>query len=62
MFKRFMRSNAVQIALGWLVAAYMTLVKYTTRWEIERADQVQPIIEGGVEEKVSASLCSDFSL
>jgi len=46
MFKRFMRSNAVQIALGWLVAAYMTLVKYTTRWE-KRADQVQPIIEGG---------------
>lgn len=47
MFKRFMRSNAVQISLGWLVAAYMTLVKYTTRWEIERADQVQPIIDGG---------------
>lgn len=47
MFKRFMRSNAVQITAGWLVAAYMTLVKYTTRWEIERADQVQPIIEGG---------------
>ena len=46
MFKRFMRSNAVQIALGWLVAAYMTLVKYTTRWDIERADQVQEIIEG----------------
>ena len=47
MFKRFMRSNAVQITIGWLVAAYMTLVKYTTRWDIERADQVQDIIDGG---------------
>jgi len=43
-FKRFMR---VQISLGWLVAAYMTLVKYTTRWEIERAEQVENIIKGG---------------
>jgi len=47
MFKRFMRSNAVQVTLGWLVAAYMTLVKYTTRWEVERADHVQDIIDGG---------------
>jgi len=42
-----MRSNAVQITLGWFVAAYMTFVKYTTRWDVERADQVQPIIDGG---------------
>ena len=47
MFKRFMRSNAVQIFLGWLVAAYMTFVKYTTRWEVERAEQVTDIIDGG---------------
>ena len=47
MFKRFMRSNAVQIFVGWLVAAYMTLVKYTTRWEVQRAEQIQPIIEDG---------------
>ena len=47
MFKRFMRSNAVQITLGWLVAAYMTLVKYTTRWDVERADHIQDIIDGG---------------
>jgi lysophospholipid acyltransferase (LPLAT)-like uncharacterized protein len=46
-FKRFMRSNAVQITIGWLVAAYMTLVKYTTRWDVERADHVQPIIDNG---------------
>ncbi len=47
MFKRFMRSNTVQISLGWLVAAYMTSVKYTTRWEIERAELVDDIIKGG---------------
>ena len=47
MFKRFMRSNAVKISLGWLVAAYMTFVKYTTRWEIERAEQVEDIIKNG---------------
>ena len=47
MFKRFMRSNTVQMSLGWIVAAYMTFVKYTTRWDIERADQVEPIIDGG---------------
>ena len=46
-FKRFMRSNAVQITAGWLVAAYMTFVKYTTRWEVERTEHIQPIIEGG---------------
>ena len=47
MFKRFMRSNAVKISLGWLVAAYMTFVKYTTRWDIERAEQVEDIIKNG---------------
>lgn len=46
MFKRFMRSNTVQKTIGWLVAAYMTFVKYTTRWDVERADQVQHIIDG----------------
>ena len=47
MFKRFMRSNTVQMSLGWIVAAYMTFVKYTTRWDIERAEQVEGIIDGG---------------
>lgn len=47
MFKRFMRSKAMQVSLGWLVAAYMTLVKYTTRWEVERYEQARPIIESG---------------
>ncbi len=47
MFKRFMRSHAVQITVGWLVAAYMTLVKYTTRWESERFDLAKPYIGNG---------------
>lgn len=47
MFKRFMRSNAVQITLGLLVAAYMTFVKYTTRWDVERREQITEIIESG---------------
>lgn len=47
MFKRFMRSKAVQMILGFILAAYMVLVKYTTRWTIERQENVQHIIEGG---------------
>lgn len=47
MFKRLMRSSAMQKTVGRLVAAYMTLVKYTTRWSVERADIAAPIIEGG---------------
>ena len=47
MFKRFMRSHAVQITLGWIVAAWMTLVKYTTRWDVTGMERVQPIINEG---------------
>ena len=47
MFKRFMRSVAVQKSIGGLIAAYMTVVKYTTRWDIEGAEKVQYITEGG---------------
>jgi len=46
-FKRLMRTSAMQKTVGWLVAAYMTLVKYTTRWSVERADVASPIIDGG---------------
>jgi len=46
-FKRLMRSSALQKALGWIVAAYMSLVKHTTRWSVEHADIAAPIIEGG---------------
>lgn len=47
MFKRFIRSKAVQACLGWLLAAYMVLVKYTTRWTVERADVAAPVIGNG---------------
>lgn len=43
MFKRFMRSSAVKLAMGALVAAYMTLVKHTTRWDVQRAEQIKDI-------------------
>jgi len=46
-FKRFMRSNAVQVSLGAILAAYMVLVKYTTRWDIDRADIAAPVIGNG---------------
>ncbi len=32
---------------GFFLAAYMVLVKYTTRWTIERADLAAPIIDSG---------------
>ena len=44
LFKRFMRSKALQATLGWCLAAYMVLIKYTTRWTIERADLAAPFI------------------
>jgi len=47
MFKRFMQSNAVQVSLGFLIAAYMVLVKYTTRWETQGFDQASDIIGNG---------------
>lgn len=47
MFKRLMRSAAMAAVIGWLVAAYMVLIKYTTRWEVEHAERAEPIIAGG---------------
>ncbi len=47
MFKRFMRSRALQITLGYLVASYMVLIKYSTRWTFERADIAAPVIGNG---------------
>ncbi len=35
------------MSLGWLLAAYMVLIKYTTRWDILRADQAAPVIGNG---------------
>ena len=42
-----MRSSVVQKSIGFLLAAYMVLVKYTTRWTIERADVAAPVINNG---------------
>ena len=47
MFKRFMQSRAVIAVLGFLIAAYMTLVKYTTRWEVIGQAHAAPLIESG---------------
>lgn len=47
MFKRFMRSAVVQKTLGFILASYMVLVKYSTRWTIERADVSAPVIGNG---------------
>lgn len=44
MFKRLMRSAFMQALIGGLVAAWMTLVKYTTRWEVLHADRAEPVI------------------
>ncbi|MGB0908028.1 MAG: lysophospholipid acyltransferase family protein [Maricaulaceae bacterium] len=47
MFKRFMRSSFVASLVGWLVAAYMVLVKHTTRWEFLHAERAAPIMGNG---------------
>ena len=47
MFKRALRSTPVQALLGGLVALWMTLVKYTTRWEVLHAERAQPVIDSG---------------
>jgi lysophospholipid acyltransferase (LPLAT)-like uncharacterized protein len=46
-FKRLMRSSFMAACIGWLIAAYMVLVKYTTRWDVEHADRAKPVIESG---------------
>ncbi|MGB3457555.1 MAG: lysophospholipid acyltransferase family protein [Litorimonas sp.] len=47
MFKRLMRSTLFQALLGGLIALWMTLVKYTTRWEVLHPERAAPIIKGG---------------
>lgn len=47
MFKRAMRSTPIQALLGGLVALWMTLVKYTTRWEVHHSERAEPIIKSG---------------
>lgn len=47
MLKRILHSQALQWILGCLVAAYMVLVKYTTRWEVIGQSNIDPIIKAG---------------
>ncbi len=42
-----MRSKALQAALGWCLAAYMVMIKYTTRWTVERSEAAAPVIGNG---------------
>ena len=44
MLKNIMRSRVMQALIGSLVAAYMLVVKYTTRWEFDREDISAPVI------------------
>ena len=47
LFKRFMRSKIVAATVGWLVAAYMVLVKYTTRWDVTLPEQTRALMGNG---------------
>ena len=47
MLKNIMRSRFMQALIGRLVAAYMVLVKHTTRWEFDRSDIAAPVIAPG---------------
>ncbi len=47
MFKRFMRSPLVQSLAAFALAAYMVVVKYTTRWEVKGLDNIAPFMGNG---------------
>ncbi len=47
MFKRFMNMKFVQIILALILAAYMGLVRRTTRWHIDGIDTLTPLQESG---------------
>ncbi|MEP6343466.1 MAG: lysophospholipid acyltransferase family protein [Maricaulaceae bacterium] len=47
MLKKIMRSRFMQALIGRFVAAYMVLIKYSTRWEFDRSDISAPVIEKG---------------
>lgn len=47
MFKRLMQSSLMIAVIGWLIAAYMVVVKYTTRWEVEQAENIAPLRQSG---------------
>lgn len=39
-----MRSNLIALCAGWLIAAYMVIVKYTTRWDVTLPDATRALI------------------
>ena len=47
MLKNILRSRFMQALIGSLIAAYMRLIKYSTRWEFDRADIAAPVIKKG---------------
>ncbi len=47
MLKSIAQSPFFLKVLGAIVAAYMTFVKYTTRWSIEHSERVESIIKDG---------------
>ena len=47
MLKKIMQSSFMQTLIGSFVAAYMVLIKYSTRWEFDRANISAPVIKKG---------------
>lgn len=47
MFKHLMRSSLMTSCIGWLIASYMVVIKYTTRWNVLYAERAEPIIQSG---------------
>jgi hypothetical protein len=45
--KRFLRSNPVQSASAWLIAMYIRLVYWTTRWSMTVPPEVEGLLAGG---------------
>ena len=45
MFKHLMRSSVMTSCIGWLLASYMVIIKYTTRWDILHRERAEPIIK-----------------
>ena len=44
--KKFIRRPAVQAILGWILAAYMSLIRHSVRWRHEGLEKVAPVLRG----------------
>lgn len=47
MFKRFMNLKFTQVGLALILAAYMGLVRHTTRWKIDGLEHLAPLQDTG---------------